>query len=193
MPSRLTGRKPGSVKFTVYSPARNATMLYFPASSVMVERTPPISAGLETSTVTPGRTAPDASLTTPVIELCANAEEVPAPMITTRITKRRTTNLWREFLFIMVLRGVGRSLCLDNWNRQEMAMLLLHLLYLGRENPQRRSYETPDRCDFSSATFRYRPRPGTDDHDSRQCRSGWKGWDTAQRCCGGAGIPDRSN
>ena len=32
-----------------------------------------MSAGLDASTVTPGSTAPDESLTTPVMEACANA------------------------------------------------------------------------------------------------------------------------
>ena len=42
--------------------------------TVTVDRTFSISAGLAASTVTPGRTAPDASRTTPVTLLCAHAE-----------------------------------------------------------------------------------------------------------------------
>ena len=43
-----------------------------------------MSAGLEASTVTPGKTPPEASLTTPVIVACAKADEVPMnPMVST--------------------------------------------------------------------------------------------------------------
>jgi hypothetical protein len=38
---------------------------------VITDRTFSISAGLDASTVTPGRTAPEASVTTPVIEAVA--------------------------------------------------------------------------------------------------------------------------
>src|SRR5262245_52313814 len=46
---------------------------YCPEPSVTTERVPSMSAGLEASTVTPGRTPPDPSLTTPVKAPCANA------------------------------------------------------------------------------------------------------------------------
>src|SRR4026209_91461 len=49
-------------------------MRYRPWSSVTVDRTFSISAGLAASTVTPGRTAPDPSRTTPVMLLCARAD-----------------------------------------------------------------------------------------------------------------------
>src|SRR6185436_16859712 len=39
----------------------------------MVERVFSMSTGLDASTVTPGSTAPDASLTVPTIDACANA------------------------------------------------------------------------------------------------------------------------
>src|SRR5678815_2137564 len=48
-------------------------MVYFPAPSLTAERTFSIRAGLAASTVTPGRTAPDVSLTTPVSALWACA------------------------------------------------------------------------------------------------------------------------
>src|SRR6185295_11636817 len=51
-------------------------MRYWPAPSVTALRTFSIRAGLAASTVTPGRTAPDASFTTPAmapLELCADA------------------------------------------------------------------------------------------------------------------------
>src|SRR5438552_13140297 len=48
-------------------------MRYWPVASLTTERTFSISTGLAASTVTPGSTAPDASLTTPVMAACANA------------------------------------------------------------------------------------------------------------------------
>src|SRR5213595_2701611 len=42
-----------------------------PCSSVAAVRIPSISAGLLASTVTPGSTAPDSSLTTPAMDVCA--------------------------------------------------------------------------------------------------------------------------
>src|SRR5262249_32076240 len=66
-PSRLNVLKPGSVNVTEYVPGRSSVIRYSPFSSVIVERTFSISAGLAASTVTPGSTAPDVSLTTPVI------------------------------------------------------------------------------------------------------------------------------
>jgi len=73
MPSRLTVAKPGSENVTEYKPGRRSTTRYCPVSSVTAVRTRSIKAGLAASTVTPGRTAPDVSLTTPVIAACANA------------------------------------------------------------------------------------------------------------------------
>src|SRR5262245_40850918 len=65
MPVRATVLNPGSVNVSVYVPGRRSTMRYWPVPSVTTERTFSISAGLAASTVTPGRTAPDGSLTTP--------------------------------------------------------------------------------------------------------------------------------
>ena len=72
-PSRLTLLKPVSVNVTAYTPARRSTMRYWPLPSVTAERVFSIRAGLDASTVTPGSTAPEASLTTPVMEAWANA------------------------------------------------------------------------------------------------------------------------
>src|SRR5215510_2393495 len=49
-------------------------ILYWPSESVTAERVRSIRTSLEISTVTPGRTAPEVSLTTPAIALCARAE-----------------------------------------------------------------------------------------------------------------------
>src|SRR5262245_31491903 len=46
-------------------PGGSSTILYWPAPSVTAVRTFSINAGLDASTVTPGRTAPVASLTVP--------------------------------------------------------------------------------------------------------------------------------
>ena len=53
----------------LYVPGRSASILYWPAPSVTLERVFSMSAGLLTSTVTPGSTAPDVSLTVPAIAL----------------------------------------------------------------------------------------------------------------------------
>src|SRR5713101_4970670 len=73
MPSRLTVLKPGSENVTEYVPGRRSTIRYCPVASLMTDRTFSIRAGLAASTVTPGSTPPDASLTTPVIAACAEA------------------------------------------------------------------------------------------------------------------------
>src|SRR5438876_5886460 len=49
-------------------------MRYWPVPSVTAVRVFSIRTGLAVSTVTPGRTAPDASFTTPVIDACAYAD-----------------------------------------------------------------------------------------------------------------------
>ena len=69
IPSRLTVLNPGRVKVTTYTPGLRSTMLYSPWPSVTTVRTFSISAGLEASTVTPGRTRPVASRTTPAMLL----------------------------------------------------------------------------------------------------------------------------
>jgi hypothetical protein len=71
MPSRLNVLKPWSVNVTLYTPGRRSVIRYAPAPSVTAVRTFSINAGLDTSTLTPGTTAPDASLATPAIDACA--------------------------------------------------------------------------------------------------------------------------
>jgi len=88
-PSRRIVRKPASVNVTVYSPGRRSTMLYWPAPSVIALRAPSMSAGLATSTVTPGSTPPDESLTRPAMVLCAKeAAAVKDGKKLTRISRR---------------------------------------------------------------------------------------------------------
>src|SRR5687768_13139795 len=59
--------KPSSVNFTEYVPTGRFVIRYCPSAFVVAARTFSISAGLETSTSTPGITAPDVSRTVPVI------------------------------------------------------------------------------------------------------------------------------
>ena len=63
-------------------------MRYWPVPSVTADRTFSISAWLEASTVTPGRTPPDESFTVPVIDPCADAPTgMPTP------TRSTTTSI----------------------------------------------------------------------------------------------------
>src|SRR5580765_2292849 len=68
-PSRFTVLKPVNVNVTEYVPGTRLTILYWPAASVTTVRTRSMSDGLAASTVTPGMTAPVASLTTPAMLL----------------------------------------------------------------------------------------------------------------------------
>src|SRR5439155_12726384 len=71
--SRLTVMKPGNVNVTEYVPGRRSTILYWPVPSVTADRVFSMSAGLDASTVTPGKIAPDVSFTVPAMDACANA------------------------------------------------------------------------------------------------------------------------
>jgi hypothetical protein len=53
-------------------PGCKLSIRYWPVESVVAERAFSISAGLDASTVTPGSTAPDASLTVPARVTCAH-------------------------------------------------------------------------------------------------------------------------
>jgi len=90
MPARFTVLKPVSENVTVYAPGRRSTILYWPVASVVTARTFSMSAGLAASTVTPGSTAPDVSLTTPASDGadCANAVEAPRTPSTTRTPRK---------------------------------------------------------------------------------------------------------
>src|SRR5688572_17605897 len=74
MPSRLTTANPGRVNVSVYSPGTRERMRYWPESLVTVVRCFSMRAGLDASTVTPGNTPPEASLTTPAISAWACAK-----------------------------------------------------------------------------------------------------------------------
>src|SRR5262249_37764835 len=69
---RFTVLKPGNVNVISYVPGRKASMRKLPDPSVTLLRVFSMSAALDASTVTPGSTAPDVSLTVPAIALvCA--------------------------------------------------------------------------------------------------------------------------
>jgi len=74
MASRLTVLKPVKLNVNAYDPGRRPTMSYRPSASVTTVRTFSMSTGLAASTVTPGRTAPDVSLTTPAMAAACCAE-----------------------------------------------------------------------------------------------------------------------
>src|SRR5262249_15925490 len=59
---------------TTYAPGGSSVSRYCPVPSVTALLAFSISAGLDASTVTPGRTAPDESLTTPASVACANTD-----------------------------------------------------------------------------------------------------------------------
>src|SRR5688572_8576331 len=83
--SRLMVLKPAREKVTTYVPGRRSTMRYWPLASVTEERTRSISASLAASTVTPGRTAPEVSLTIPAMDdwasAAAGSRRIPARTI----------------------------------------------------------------------------------------------------------------
>src|SRR5262249_22456887 len=71
--SRLNELKPGSENERLYTPGRRSTIVYWPWPFETTDRVFSMSTSLDASTVTPGRTAPDASLTVPAMALCALA------------------------------------------------------------------------------------------------------------------------
>src|SRR5437764_11546303 len=66
---------------------------YWPVSSVTAVRVFSIRTGLAASTVTPGRTAPDASFTTPAMDACAYADSGRANTIDRTIRIRRDVRM----------------------------------------------------------------------------------------------------
>src|SRR6185503_2307872 len=87
--SRFTLANPGRLNVTTYCPGRRSTILYWPLPSVTTDRVFSISTSLPASTVTPGNTAPDVSLTTPTIALCAKLDagkNATTPAATSAIT-----------------------------------------------------------------------------------------------------------
>src|SRR5262245_60418438 len=73
MPSCLTVANPDRVNVTTYVPGFRSTIRYWPVPSVTTVRDFSMSAGLDASTLTPGRIAPDESLTIPATAGWENA------------------------------------------------------------------------------------------------------------------------
>src|SRR5215472_6819494 len=66
---------PGRVTVTTYVPGRKSTIAYRPSLLVITARVCSISTSLEASTVALATTAPEASLTTPEMVLCADTTD----------------------------------------------------------------------------------------------------------------------
>src|SRR5215203_5245111 len=73
-------------------------MRYWPEPSVVAVLTFSISAGLGASTVTPGSTAPEASLTTPVMEACANTADGTRTKATNVTIHNELRRIWSLLL-----------------------------------------------------------------------------------------------
>src|SRR5215472_5753548 len=87
-------------------PGRRSTILYSPLPPVVVVRLPSINAGLDASTVTPGMTLPDGSLTIPAIapRFCAS--------IGLTLTRKNTTAIMRLGIVIFPFSRASRVCCL---------------------------------------------------------------------------------
>jgi len=72
-PSRFKVENPDRVNVMAYVPGSRLSMRYCPVASVVADLVFSISTGLEASTVTPGNTAPEASLTVPARATWAHA------------------------------------------------------------------------------------------------------------------------
>ena len=83
-------------------------MRYWPDPSVTADRTFSISAGLDASTVTPGSTAPEVSLTTPAIDACAS-KEVGMTTVLAQHHDDRSKSAHRSLLLIRLV-SEGRLL-----------------------------------------------------------------------------------
>src|SRR2546423_14309257 len=92
-------------------------MRYCPVSSVTPVRTLVMSAGLDTSIVTPGSTAPDVSRTVPA-RLCAVATLCPAASMAITANDRISSRFMTEHLNIRL--RIKESLVLDAANLRTM-------------------------------------------------------------------------
>src|SRR5678810_1184940 len=106
---------------------------YWPDPSVTTVRTFSISAGLAASTVTPGSTAPDASLTVPEMDACAYAATGNSATQTNPASIRNARNIYR-------------CLLLDNlvvpWNTKGRRLVTEHdlLAILEREGKDQNAF-----------------------------------------------------
>src|SRR4029453_16536606 len=105
IPSRLTMVKPVSLNVREYAPGLRPVIRYCPAPSVTAERTFSMRAGLDASTVTPGSTPPDSSLTVPVRVPCENATAGSRRAA----VRNRTTLDARRMVVLLQFRGPRRQ------------------------------------------------------------------------------------
>src|SRR5437016_2219528 len=118
-------------------------MRYCPVPSEAAERTFSMSAGLAASTVTPGSTAPDESLTVPAITACAEAAVGMSAIHASNVRILTTTRI--THLAVRVVAQIKRS----------------EVIYLSRENAPR----LLDSC-ASSRNDRRRPHRRSRDQES---------------------------
>src|SRR5262245_2372148 len=90
---RFSVENPTSVNVTVYVPGCRLSIRYWPAASVIAVRVFSINTGLEASTVTPGSTAAEESLTAPASVACAIAAAGKIQIDTKRMQPRRTARM----------------------------------------------------------------------------------------------------
>src|SRR2546423_13749199 len=90
-PSRFTVVKPVSENVRTYVPGGTSVIRYWPVPSLTTVRVFSMRTGLAASTLTPGRTAADASRITPAIVAWANttlgSSTIPASAATTFTTR----------------------------------------------------------------------------------------------------------
>ena len=91
--SRFKVANPVSVNVTVYVPGCRLSIRYCPAASVVAVRVFSISTGLDASTVTPGSTALEGSLTAPARATCASAAAGAIHIGMRRTQHRRTIRM----------------------------------------------------------------------------------------------------
>src|SRR5260370_19511248 len=159
--SRVVFLRRATSVLTVYVPGCNAGKLYTPALLVTTVRDAFVDR-LCAVTVTPGMTAPDESLTSPVISpsVCARQGK-PRHNQTQSAQVTRTTTDAREAMRIPLLTGVDSPM-------QTIAGTLIHLGRRGRENSftMDRGWVRPKRA----AARPPRERTHTRRSESRGCK-----------------------
>src|SRR5262245_12337092 len=109
MPSRLTVENPESVNVTTYVPGLRSTMRYWPVPSVTTVRDFSMSAGLDASTLTPGRMAPDVSLTMPATAGWDNAGVARRSSAATTMVPVASARITASYLYRRVAYGIRSS------------------------------------------------------------------------------------
>ena len=126
-------------------------MLYWPEPSVTTVRTFSMSTGLDASTVTPGSTAPDGSLTTPaIVPSCASAAQAPTapPRRPTSLQNFASRSPCAPLRPIQAHRAIGpvsRSGTIAKFRTDENNFAMAGEVYARRPEAvkERRSYPRP--------------------------------------------------